>query len=122
MDFGRRLAKIREAAGQTQSSLAEAAGLSQSAISQLESGARHPTYETIRHIARAMKRPPAYLMGGELQGLSGSERALVRRYRTLGERARRECERLVEDLSAREIGQQKTAASSRPDRGDAAMR
>lgn len=122
MDFGRRLAKIREAAGHTQSSLAAAAGLSQSAISQLESGARHPTYETIRHIARAMKLPPAYFMGGELQGLSGCERALVRRYRTLSERARRECERFVEDLCARETAQQKTATSSRPDRGDAAMR
>jgi transcriptional regulator with XRE-family HTH domain len=122
MDFGRRLAKIREAAGHTQSSLAEAAGLSQSAISQLESGARHPTYETIRHLARAMKLSPAYLMGGELEGLSGGERALVRRYRTLSERARREVERLAEDLCAREIAQPKAVPSSRPDHGDAAMR
>jgi transcriptional regulator with XRE-family HTH domain len=122
MDFGRRLAKIREAAGHTQSSLADAAGLSQSAISQLESGARHPTYETIRHIAKALKLAPAYLMGGDLQGLSGCERALVRRYRTLSERARRECERLVEDLCAREMTQQKAATTSRPDRGDAALR
>ena len=121
MDFGRRLANLREAAGHTQSSLAEAAGLSQSAISQLESGARHPTYETIRHLARAMKLPPAYLMGGEFQGLSGCERALVRKYRTLSDRARREVERLAEDLCAREIAQQKAATSSRPDRGDAAM-
>lgn len=121
MDFGRRLAKIREAAGHTQSSLAEAAGLSQSAISQLESGARHPTYDTIRHLARAMKLPPAYLVGSELQGLSGGERALVRRYRILSERARREVERLAEDLCASETAHQK-AASSRPDHGDAAMR
>jgi transcriptional regulator with XRE-family HTH domain len=122
MDFGRRLAKIREAAGHTQSSLAEAAGLSQSAISQLESGARHPTYDTIRHLAKAMKISPAYLMGGDLQGLSGCERALLRRYRTLSGRARRECERLVEDLCARETAQQKLPTSSRPDRGDATMR
>jgi transcriptional regulator with XRE-family HTH domain len=108
MNFGRRLAKIREAAGHTQRSLAKAAGLSQSAISQLESGARSPTYQTIRRIAKAMQLPPGYLMGGELQGLSASERALVSRYRSLSESARGECVRLVEDLCARQVADEKT--------------
>jgi transcriptional regulator with XRE-family HTH domain len=103
MGFGRRLAKIREAAGQSQRSLAQAAGLLQSAISQLESGARSPTYETIRQIAKAMKLSPAYLMGGEPQGLNASERALVKRYRSLSEPARRECEGFVETLCARQV-------------------
>jgi transcriptional regulator with XRE-family HTH domain len=112
MNFGRRLAKIRAGAGHTQRSLAKAAGLSQSAISQLESGLRNPTYETICRIATAMKLPPGNLMGGELQDLSASERALVTRYRSLSEPARRECERLVENLCAKRVVEEKTTRPS----------
>jgi transcriptional regulator with XRE-family HTH domain len=114
MDFGRRLAKIREGAGHNQRWLAEAAGLSQSEISQLESGVRSPTYKTICKLAKAMNLPPGYLMGGEQQGLSAGERALFRQYRSLSEPARRVCERLVHDLCAREMAKQKLAPPGRP--------
>lgn len=118
MDFGRRLAKIREGAGHNQRWLAEAAELAQSEISQLESGVRSPTYKTICKLAKAMDLPPGYLMGDEPQGLSASERALVGQYRSLSEPARRVCERLVHDLYAREMAKQKVAASGRPYRVD----
>ena len=118
MDFGRRLAKIREGAGHNQRWLAEAAGLAQSEISQLESGVRSPTYKTICKLAKAMDLPPGYLMEDEPQGLSASERALVRQYRSLSEPARRVCERLVHDLYAREMAKQKVAPSGRPYRVD----
>ena len=114
MEFGRRLARIREELGHNQRWLAEAAGLSQSEISQLESGVRSPTYKTICKIAKAMNLPPAHLMGLELQELSDSERALVRRYRSLGESAKRECERFVEDLSARQVAGHRAERSIRP--------
>ena len=118
MDFGRRLAKIREGAGHNQRWLAEAAGLAQSEISQLESGVRSPTYKTICKLAKAMDLPPGYLMEDEPQGLSASERALVRQYRSLSEPARRVCERLVHDLYAREMAKEKVAPSGRPYRVD----
>ena len=118
MDFGRRLAKIREGAGHNQRWLAEAAGLAQSEISQLESGVRSPTYKTICKLAKAMDLPPGYLMGDEPPRLSASERALVRQYRSLSEPARRVCERLVHDLYAREMAKQKVAPSGRPYRVD----
>lgn len=92
MGIGPRLAKIREDAGFTQSSLARAVGLSQSAISQIEAGERNPSYETIRQIAHAMKLTPAYLVGAEIEGLTENERALFRQYRGLSEDARRELE------------------------------
>ena len=114
MDFGRRLAKIREGAGHNQRWLAEAAGLSQSEISQLESGMRSPTYKTLCKLAKAMDLPAGYLMGDELQGLSASERALVRQYRALREPSRRVCERLVHDLYAREMAKEKAPTASRP--------
>ena len=118
MDFGQRLAKIREGAGHNQRWLAEAAGLAQSEISQLESGVRSPTYKTICKLAKAMNLPPGSLMGDERQGLTASERALVRQYRSLSEPARRVCERLVHDLYAREMAKQKVAPSGRPYRVD----
>jgi transcriptional regulator with XRE-family HTH domain len=118
MDFGRHLAKIREGAGHNQRWLAEAAGLSQSEISQLESGVRSPTYKTICKLAKAMNLPPGYLLGDELLGLSASERALVRQYRTMSEPARRACERLVHDLYAREMAREKAPTASRPYRVD----
>jgi transcriptional regulator with XRE-family HTH domain len=118
MDFGRRLAKIREGAGHNQRWLAEAAGLSQSEISQLESGARSPTYKTICKLARAMNLPPGHLMGDELQALSANERALLRQYRTMSEPARRACERLVHDLYAREMAREKVPTARTPFRVD----
>ena len=120
MDFGQRLARIREGAGHNQRWLAEAAGLSQSEISQLESGARSPTYKTICKLARAMNLPPGYLMGDDLRGLSASERALVRQYRALSEPSRRVCERLVHDLYAREMARETAPTASRPYRVDVA--
>jgi transcriptional regulator with XRE-family HTH domain len=118
MDFGRRLARIREDAGHNQRWLAEAAGLSQSEISQLESGVRSPTYKTICKLAKAMDLPPGYLMGDELQGLSVSERSLVGQYRSLSEPGRKVCERFVHDLYAREMARGKAPVASIPYRVD----
>ena len=112
MNFGRRLAKIRQDLGHNQRWLAEAAGLSQSEISQLESGVRSPTYKTIRKIAKAVNLPPACLLGDELQGLSASERALLKGYRNLSEPARRKCERFVEDLCAGQEAEEESATPS----------
>jgi HTH-type transcriptional regulator, repressor for puuD len=101
MGFGARLAKIREDAGFTQSSLARAVGLSQSAVSQIESGERNPSYETIRQIAEAMDLTPAYLVGGEIEGLNEEERTLFRQYRGLSADARRELEEYATYLRAK---------------------
>ena len=101
MGFGKRLAKVREDAGFTQSSLARAVGLSQSAISQIEAGDRNPSYETIRQLAEAMNLSPAYLVGGEVEGLTDSEKTLFRQYRGLSESSRRELEQFAEYLRAK---------------------
>jgi transcriptional regulator with XRE-family HTH domain len=101
MEFGKRLAEVREDAGFTQSSLARAVGLSQSAISQIEAGERNPSYDTIRQIADAMKLTPAYLVGGEIEGLTESEKTLFRQYRGLDDRAKRELEQFADYLRAK---------------------
>jgi transcriptional regulator with XRE-family HTH domain len=101
MGFGRRLARVREDAGFTQSSLARAVGISQSAISQIEADERNPSYETIRQIAEAMNLSPAYLVGGEVEGLTESEQALFRQYRGLTDDAKRELEQFADYLRAK---------------------
>ena len=101
MAFGKRLAKIREDAGFTQSSLAREVGISQSAISQIEAGERNPSYETIRQIAEAMKLSPAYLVGAEVEGLTEAERILFRQYRGMSDEAKRELEQFAEYLRAK---------------------
>ncbi|MES2178008.1 MAG: helix-turn-helix transcriptional regulator [Gemmatimonadota bacterium] len=101
MGFGKRLARVREDSGFTQSSLARAVGLSQSAISQIEAGDRNPSYETIRQLAEAMHLTPAYLVGGEVEGLTESEHALFRQYRGLDEKAKRELEQFADYLRAK---------------------
>jgi len=100
-DFGARLAQVRDDAGFTQSSLARVVGLSQSAISQIESGERNPTYDTIRALAEAMNLTPAYLIGGEPQGLQPDEVAHFRQLRNLPPNAREELEQFAAFLRAR---------------------
>lgn len=90
MSFGARLARIREDAGLTQSALARAVGTSQSAISQIEAGDRNPSYEMIRQIAGALHVTPAYLISGEVEGLTPEEEVHFRQYRSLPEEAREE--------------------------------
>jgi transcriptional regulator with XRE-family HTH domain len=92
MNFGARLAKIREDAKMSQSALAKAMGTSQSAVSQLESGERLPSFDMIRQLASALGVSPAYLLGAEVEGLTSEERALFRQYRSLPDAARKELE------------------------------
>jgi transcriptional regulator with XRE-family HTH domain len=101
MGFGKRLAKLREDAGFTQSSLARAVGLSQSAISQIEAEDRNPSFETIRQIAEAMNLSPAYLVSGDVEGLTESEETLFRQYRGLSDDAKRELQQFAEFLKAK---------------------
>lgn len=90
MDFGKRLAKIREDTQLSQSALARLVGTSQSAISQIEAGERNPTYAMIRQLAEALGVTPGYLLGGEVEGLSPEEEAYFRQFRSLPEEAREE--------------------------------
>jgi transcriptional regulator with XRE-family HTH domain len=90
MSFGARLATIREDVGLSQSALARAVGTSQSAISQIEAGDRNPSYEMIRQIAGALRVSPAYLVGGEVEGLTPEEEVHFRQYRSLPDEAREE--------------------------------
>lgn len=89
-ELGKRLAKIREDAGLSQSGLARAVETSQSAISQIESGERNPSYEMIRKIAAALSVTPGYLLGGEVEDLSPEEEAVFRLYRGLPNKGRSE--------------------------------
>jgi HTH-type transcriptional regulator, repressor for puuD len=90
MAFAKRLARLREDAGLSQSALARAIGTSQSAISQIESGDRNPSYEMIRQIADALGLSPAYLLGAEVEGLTAEEQVHFRQYRSLPSDAREE--------------------------------
>ena len=62
---------------------------------------RNSSYETIRQIAEAMNLSPAYLVGGEVEGLTESERTLFRQYRGMSDDARRELEQFADYLRAK---------------------
>lgn len=81
--IGRRVAALREEKGLSQSALARLTGSSQSAISQIESGDRNPSYDTIRQIARALDVTPAHLVGASVESLEAHELAHFRLLRSL---------------------------------------
>jgi transcriptional regulator with XRE-family HTH domain len=95
VEFGKRLASMREDAGLSQSALARRVGTSQSAISQIESGERNPSFETIRQIADALGVTPAYLVGADVEGLAPNEEIHFRLYRSLPTEAREELEQFA---------------------------
>jgi transcriptional regulator with XRE-family HTH domain len=53
--FGRRLRKMREAAGWSQSMLAGKAGVSQVLVSVLESGTKQPGWDTVQALSDALE-------------------------------------------------------------------
>ncbi len=95
MDFGKRLAQIREDQKVSQSSLARLIGTSQSAVSQIEAGERNPSYEMIRKLADALSVTPSYLMGQEVEDLSPEEEAHFREYRGLSDAAKKELQEFM---------------------------
>jgi transcriptional regulator with XRE-family HTH domain len=97
-DFAKRLERIRTDAGLSQTALADRVSLSQSAISQMESGERKPSFDTVRELARALGVKPSYLLGEELDNLSKEERVHFRQYRSLSENARDELRAYAEFL------------------------
>lgn len=62
-NFCDRLGKARESRGICQNELAEKSGLTCSAISQLESGLRKPSYESLLKIANALDISCDFLVG-----------------------------------------------------------
>jgi len=89
-NFGQRLERIRKDAGLSQTALANRVNTSQSAISQMESGDRKPSFDMLRHLARALGVKPSYLLGDEVEKLSPEEESHFRQYRSLPEEARDE--------------------------------
>ena len=97
-DFARRLERIRTDAGLSQTALAASIHVSQSAISQMESGERKPSFDTVRGLAKALGVKPSYLLGEEVDNLSQEERVHFRQYRSLPEDAREELRAYAEFL------------------------
>jgi DNA-binding XRE family transcriptional regulator len=64
--LGKRVRTIREAAGMTQSDLAAKAGIGRVTQVRIENGDQSPRYDTLVAIARALGRPVADFMTGEL--------------------------------------------------------
>ena len=60
--FGRRVRKLREAAGMTQEELAHAAGLHWTYVGQIERGERNLTYKNVLKLARGLGIAPVKLM------------------------------------------------------------
>jgi transcriptional regulator with XRE-family HTH domain len=60
--FGKRVVKLREAAGMTQEGLAHAASLHWTYIGQIERGERNLTYKNVLKLARGLGVEPAELM------------------------------------------------------------
>ncbi|MGB7588577.1 MAG: helix-turn-helix transcriptional regulator [Solirubrobacterales bacterium] len=60
--FGRRLCRLRKAAGMTQEGLAHAAGLHWTYVGQIERGERNLTYKNVLKLARGLGLEPNRLM------------------------------------------------------------
>ena len=90
MEIGKQIERLREETGMSQSALARAIGTSQSAVSQIESGERNPSFEMLRHIAKALNISVPHLTGASVEGLTPEEEAHFRELRRLPEKARSE--------------------------------
>lgn len=88
--LGARIAALRAEKELSQSALARLMGSSQSAVSQIESGERNPSYETIRQIARVLDVTTAHLVGAEVEALGEHELAHFRLLRSLPSEAQDE--------------------------------
>lgn len=68
MSVASRIKKRRNYLKMTQTQLAKAAKLTPAAISQFESGARKPSFDTLSSLADALKVTTDYLLGKREQG------------------------------------------------------
>ena len=68
MSVSARIKKRRSKLGMTQTQLAKAAKLTPAAISQFESGARKPAFDTLSSLADALKVTTDYLLGKKEHG------------------------------------------------------
>lgn len=68
MSVSARIKARRDKLGMTQTQLAKAAKLTPAAISQFESGARKPAFDTLSSLADALKVTTDYLLGKKQQG------------------------------------------------------
>jgi transcriptional regulator with XRE-family HTH domain len=62
--FAGNVRRLRSKKGLSQRALADNIGISVSYVSMLERAQRSPPLETIEKVARALKVPPAALLGG----------------------------------------------------------
>lgn len=96
--IGMRIAALRTEKNLSQSALARLVGTSQSAISQIESGDRNPSFETIRDIAKALDLSPAHLVGAPVEQLAAHELAHFRLLRSLPPDAQHELQQFASYL------------------------
>ena len=68
MSVSVRIKERRDKLGMTQTELAKAAKLTPAAISQFESGARKPAFDTLSSLADALKVTTDYLLGKKAHG------------------------------------------------------
>lgn len=54
IDIGEKIRNIRKSRGMSQSDLAAKAGIAQSTLSYVENGSKHPHFDTLRSICRAL--------------------------------------------------------------------
>ncbi|WP_372346294.1 helix-turn-helix domain-containing protein [Streptomyces sp. KL116D] len=85
-EVGRRLKALRQAVGLSLSELARRSGVGKGTLSELESGLRNPTLETLYALTTALGRPLSAVLedpaGAGVRGVSGSAvtAALIERY------------------------------------------
>lgn len=75
---GRRIRELREGQGVSLSALAARAGIGKGTLSELETGQRNPTLETLYALAAPLRVPLAVLLGEEL-GAEASDEAVTAR-------------------------------------------
>ncbi|MEW2293038.1 helix-turn-helix transcriptional regulator [Streptomyces sp. NPDC006743] len=76
-EVGRRLRALRTARGLTLSELARRSGVGKGTLSELESGTRNPTLETLYALTTALNRPLSAVLSDDLPSGAGRHEAAV---------------------------------------------
>ncbi len=112
--FGKRLAKLRKAAGYTQQQLADESGAARRMIAYYGPGTQHPPANMLVELAKALNVSADELLGirpVEMMPLSSRLERRIRQIERLGPKPRQQITQLIDTLVEAEQLKQKTNAN-----------
>lgn len=94
--MGFRIAQRRQALGLRQAQLSKAAGVTQKYISDIETGKKHPSLETLVNICEALRITPDYVILGAM--VKEEDKNIVDSLKLLSPQEKRKAEKIIRVL------------------------